>query len=417
MDLLHILPFATMLLGIALLPLLVPHLWEHPAAPAVLSAACVLPAVLDSAIAGHLASLAHGLAEYVAFIALIAALYVVAGGIYISGNPRGTPRVNTAMLTIGALAASLIGTTGASMLLIRPLLSANRERRHKVHIVVFFILIVSNTGGLLTPLGDPPLYLGYLNGVPFFFTLRLFPAWLLAQAILLTLFVLWDRRMYARESAADLRLDMRQETALTVRGTANLWLALAIILVSALGTPSPWREMLFAAIIAASLSITPAAVRAANSFSYGPLREVALLFVGIFITMVPAIEALSNFAPHLPVDTTTGLFLMSGALSSVLDNAPTYLVFASLASQRAGFGSHLGELAMHAPHLLAAISIGSVFMGANTYIGNGPNLLVKAVAEGAGAARVAMPSFLAYAAMATAILTPVYALVILLILA
>jgi Na+/H+ antiporter NhaD/arsenite permease-like protein len=412
MDLLHILPFVLMLLGIALLPVLVPHLWEHPAAPAVLSAACAVPAILDASLGGHLAEIGHGLEEYIAFIALIAALYVVAGGVYISGNPRGTPQVNATMLGAGAVAASLIGTTGASMLLIRPLLSANRERKHKVHIVVFFILMVSNTGGLLTPLGDPPLYLGYLNGVPFFFTLRLFPAWLLAQAVLLALFVLWDRSMYARESASDLRLDARQETGLTVQGASNLWLALAIIVVSAVGTPSPWREALFAIIIASSLAITPAGVREANTFSYGPLREVALLFVGIFITMVPAIEALADVAPHLPVDTTTGLFLMSGALSSVLDNAPTYLIFASLASQRAGLGTHLGELAMHAPQLLAAVSIGAVFMGANTYIGNGPNLLVKAVAEGAGEARVAMPSFFAYAGLATAILTPVYLLVI-----
>jgi Na+/H+ antiporter NhaD/arsenite permease-like protein len=187
-------------------------------------------------------------------------------------------------------------------------------------------------------------------------------------------------------------------------------------LVSAAGTPTPWRELLFAVIIGVSLQVTPRRVRTANSFHYGPLREVALLFLGIFITMVPAIEALAHVAPHLPVDTTTGLFLLTGGLSSVLDNAPTYLIFASLAAERAGLGGDLAALAAEAPHLLAAVSIGAVFMGANTYIGNGPNLLVKAVAESAGAARVQMPNFLAYAAMATAILTPVYLLVIWLIL-
>ena len=416
MDFLHVLPFAAMLLGIALLPLLIPHLWEHPAAPAVLSAACAVPAVLDAALAGKLVEIGHGLEEYTAFIALIAALYVVAGGIHISGNPRGTPRVNATILAIGAVAASLIGTTGASMLLIRPLLSANQERKHKVHIVVFFILMVSNTGGLLTPLGDPPLYLGYLNGVPFFFTLRLWPAWAIAQTMLLLMFLVWDRRMILREGGADLLRDQVEQRDLRIDGAMNFLLALAIILVSAAGTPSPWRELLFAAIIGVSLVITPKRVREANTFHYGPLREVALLFVGIFITMVPAIEALRDIAPHLPVDTTAGLFLMSGALSSVLDNAPTYLIFAALASERAGFGTHLGELAAHAPDLLAAVSIGAVFMGANTYIGNGPNLLVKAVAEGAGKGRVAMPNFLAYAAMATAILTPVYVAVILFVL-
>ncbi|MDX2167377.1 MAG: sodium:proton antiporter [Deltaproteobacteria bacterium] len=416
MDFLHVLPFAAMLLGIALLPLVIPHLWEHPAAPAVLSAACAIPALLMAAHEGTLAEIGHGLEEYVAFIALIAALYVVAGGIHISGNPRGTPLVNSAFLGIGAVAASLIGTTGASMLLIRPLLDANRERKFKTHIVVFFILIVSNTGGLLTPLGDPPLYLGYLNGVPFFFTLRFWDAWLLAQTFLLTAFFLWDSRVIQREAGADLLRDQIERRDLRFDGTVNILLALAIILVSAAGTPSPWRELLFAVIIGVSLQITPKRVREANAFHYGPLREVALLFVGIFITMVPAIEALSHVAPHLPVDTTTGLFLMSGALSSVLDNAPTYLIFASLAADRAGLVGNLGELAAHAPHLLAAVSIGAVFMGANTYIGNGPNLLVKAVAEGAGAARVKMPNFLAYAAMATTILTPVYVLVIWLIL-
>ena len=309
MDFLHVLPFAAMLLGIALLPLLIPHLWEHPAAPAVLSAACAVPAVLDAALAGKLVEIGHGLEEYTAFIALIAALYVVAGGIHISGNPRGTPRVNATMLAIGAVAASLIGTTGASMLLIRPLLSANQERKHKVHIVVFFILMVSNTGGLLTPLGDPPLYLGYLNGVPFFFTLRLFPAWLLAQAFLLTTFVLWDRRMYARESPAALALDAAHETGLRVAGQANLLVALGIILASATGVPHPWLELLFAGLIAASLWVTPASVREANTFHYGPLREVAILFLGIFITMVPAIEALRHIAPSLPVNTTSGSWL------------------------------------------------------------------------------------------------------------
>lgn len=416
MDLLHVLPFAAMLLGIALLPILVPHLWEHPLAPGVLTAACVVPAIGDALLTGHLAEIADGLGEYVAFIALIAALYVTAGGIHISGNPRGTPLVNAAFLGIGAVAASLIGTTGASMLLIRPLLDANRERELKTHIVVFFILIVSNAGGLLTPLGDPPLYLGFLNGVPFFFTLTLWPAWVLAIALLLAAFVLYDRRMHARESPAALALDDAHATGIRIAGTANLLVALGIIATSAGGVAHPWRELLFAALIGVSLAVTPKAVRDANTFHYGPLREVAILFLGIFITMVPAIEALRDIAPSLPVNTTGGLFFMSGALSSVLDNAPTYLIFATLAAERAGFGTDLGALAAHAPELLAAVSIGSVFMGANTYIGNGPNLLVKAVAESAGEAKVAMPNFLAYAAVAIAILTPVYLAVVLFVL-
>jgi Na+/H+ antiporter NhaD/arsenite permease-like protein len=197
MDLLHALPFVAMLLGIALLPIVVPHFWEHPTGPIILVVACTIPAIVDAAVAGQMNEILDGLGEYVAFIALIAALYVTAGGIYISGNPRGTPLVNTAFLGVGAVAASLIGTTGASMLLIRPLLEANCERKLKTHIVVFFILIVSNCGGLLTPLGDPPLYLGYLNGVPFSFPMTLWPAWLLAVTMLLVAFVVWDYRMRA----------------------------------------------------------------------------------------------------------------------------------------------------------------------------------------------------------------------------
>jgi len=298
------------------------------------------------------------------------------------------------------------------MLLIRPVLDANRERKLKTHIVVFFILIVSNCGGLLTPLGDPPLYLGYLNGVPFSFPMTLWPAWLLAVTMLLVAFVVWDYRMHAQEAPAALARDERSATGLSISGKGNILVAVGIIITSAGGIPHPWREVLFAALIGTSLAITPARVREANSFHYGPIKEVAILFLGIFITMVPAIEALRHIAPRLPVDSPAGLFFMSGALSSVLDNAPTYLIFASLAAERAGFSGDLGALCAHAPRLLAAVSVGSVFMGANTYIGNGPNLLVKAVAESAGKARVAMPNFIAYAGMAIAILSPVYLAVV-----
>lgn len=408
MDWLPGLPFAAMLLGIAFLPLLVPRLWEHPMGPIVLVLVCASPVIALAPGPHERQLLLHGIEDYVAFMALISALYVTAGGIHISGNPRGTPAVNVAFLGVGAVAASLIGTTGASMLLIRPLLDANTERRIKTHIVIFFILIVSNSGGLLTPLGDPPLYLGYLKGVPFHFPLTLWPAWLLAVGFLLTAFWLWDRRGYAREEPEDLALDEAHATAVKVDGKINLLVAAGIIACSAAGLPSPWREVAYAMLIGLSLLLTPKAVRDANTFHYGPLKEVAILFLGIFITMVPALHALEQIAHRLPVSTPVSLFLMSGALSSVLDNAPTYLLFASLAAARAGYGTDLGALAIHAPVLLSAVSIGAVFMGANTYIGNGPNLLVKAVAEGAGEARVQMPNFLSYAGLAIVILSPVY---------
>lgn len=404
-------PFVGMLLGIALLPLLVPHIWEHPAAPVALVAICSIPVIVLAPTAHERELLLHGIEEYIAFMALISALYITAGGIHISGNPRGTPWVNVSFLGIGAVAASLIGTTGASMLLIRPLLDANQERRIKTHIVIFFILIVSNAGGLLTPLGDPPLYLGYLHGVPFTFPLTLWPAWLIAIGFLLAAFAVWDQRCYGRERPEDLALDAIQETALRMDGKVNLFIAGGIIICSAAGTPSPWRELVFAGLIGLSLVLTSRDVRDANTFHYGPLREVAILFLGIFITMVPALHTLEKVAPHLPVDNALSLFFMSGALSSVLDNAPTYLLFASLAAAHAGHGADLHALSLNAPVLLAAISVGSVFMGANTYIGNGPNLLVKAVAEGAGVSRVQMPNFLAYAGLAILILGPVYLVV------
>jgi Na+/H+ antiporter NhaD/arsenite permease-like protein len=408
MDLLHILPFAAMLLGIALIPLVAPHQWERPTGPALLTAVCAAPAILIVALSGMQAEMVHAIGEYLAFIILITALYVTAGGLYLAGNLPGTPLINAAFLGVGAVAASLIGTTGASMLLIRPLLHTNRERKHKTHIVVFFILIVSNTGGLLTPLGDPPLYLGYLQGVPFFFTLRLWPAWLLAQIVLLAMFLYWDRRAYGREAPEDIARDIRHHAPLHLYGRVNLLIALGIVVTAAAGVPSPWREALFLLLIALSLAKTPRHAHEANGFNHGPLLEVAVLFLGIFITMVPALEALRAAAPSLPVDTTTGLFLLTGVLSSVLDNAPTYLIFANLAAERIGCNGDLAALAARAPELLAAVSIGAVFMGANTYIGNGPNFLVKAIAERAGSARVAMPSFLAYAVVATMILLPVY---------
>ena len=416
MGLVHAVPFVAMLLGIALLPIFLPHYWERPVAPAVLSVVCALPAILDAAHAGNLHSIIEGIDEYISFMVLIAALYVTAGSIHISGQPRGTPLVNTAFLAIGAVAASLIGTTGAAMLLIRPLLEANRERRLKTHIVIFFILIVANCGGLLTPLGDPPLYLGYLNGVPFTFPLSLWRAWLLAVGALLIAFLLWDRRQYARETLEMRALEELEATRIHLDGKINLLVALGIIAVSAGGVPPPWREALLVALIGVSLAVTPASVRRRNGFQFGPLREVATLFAGIFVTMMPAIETLKEIAPRLPVDSPVGLFFLSGTLSSVLDNAPTYLIFASLAASRAGLGTDLGALAAHAPELLAAVSIGAVFMGANTYIGNGPNLLVKAVAESSGEARVEMPNFLAYAALAMLILAPIYAAVSLLLL-
>jgi Na+/H+ antiporter NhaD/arsenite permease-like protein len=299
--------------------------------------------------------------------------------------------------------ASLLGTTGASMLLIRLLLRTNSERRHTRHIPFFFILLVSNAGGLLTPLGDPPLFLGFLRGVPFAWTLRLFPIWLLAVGYLLVLFYWIDRRAYAREAAADLAKDAQQFEPLQIYGRLNLlWLAVIVLSVF---FPSPIREAAMVGSAAASLLIGGRTGRNLNAFSFSPIAEVAILFAGIFITMSPALLLLEQKGPALGLSAPWHFFLVSGALSSVLDNAPTYLTFLTAAqSTSTSLGLAIDVVSVPAS-LLAAVSAGSVLMGANTYIGNGPNFMVKSIAEASG---YRMPSFGRYAMMAILILSPVY---------
>jgi Na+/H+ antiporter NhaD/arsenite permease-like protein len=333
---------------------------------------------------------------------LLGSLFVVCGGVYLDGDLQATPPVNAAFLAAGALAASFIGTTGASMLMIRPLLETNKERRHVVHTVVFFIFLVSNVGGCLTPLGDPPLFLGYLAGVPFPWTLRLLPAWLFTTALLLAIYIVWDRRAYSREPAEAIREDARV-TPLRVVGKENLALLGGIVLAAAL-LDAPWRELAMIALSVASLLRTPSSVRQANHFSFGPILEVAALFAGIFATMLPALDVLRAHGSVLGVHAPWQFFWATGALSSFLDNAPTYLTFLALAQ-----GQGLPAEVVGVPHeVLVAISLGAVFMGANSYIGNGPNFLVRAIAEHRG---VRMPSFGGYLIYSGLVLLPVFMLV------
>jgi Na+/H+ antiporter NhaD/arsenite permease-like protein len=400
-----VLPFVAMLLAIALFPLRLPHWWESNRTKLAVSAALGTP-VLVLYLARQPGALVHMATDYVSFIVLLAGLYVIAGGVLLTGDLEATPLVNTAFLATGSLLASLVGTTGASMLLIRPLLQTNRERARVTHTVVFFIFLVSNIGGMLTPLGDPPLFLGYLQGVPFAWTLRLWPPWLTMTASLLLLYYVWDTRHHARETRAALRRDRTQIEPLRIRGALNgLWLAGVVAAVAFLHAPG--REVAIAALAAISWWRTPAAIRRANQFTAAPMVEVAVLFLGIFLTMIPALELLHVRGGELGVREPWQFFWTAGALSSFLDNAPTYLTFLALA-QSLGLPAEV----VGVPHvILAAISVGAVAMGANTYIGNAPNFMVKAIAEAAG---VRMPSFFGYMAYSGAVLLPLFAIVTLL---
>jgi Na+/H+ antiporter NhaD/arsenite permease-like protein len=395
-------PFVLLLLAMALLPLSTPHFWESNLRKLGVAAVLGLPvAVLY--LGRHKEALVHAGSDYVSFIVLLASLFVVSGGILVTGDIEARPAVNTAFLAAGAVLASVIGTTGASMLLIRPLLATNRERRRRAHTVVFFIFVVSNVGGCLTPLGDPPLFLGYLRGVPFTWTFRLLPHWGLATALLLAIYYLWDLYEHGRETAQAVALDRTAIEPLRVRGAFNFPLLL-LICGAVAGLRSPWREIAMLALAAFSFLRTPREVREKNGFTFAPIAEVAALFAGIFLTMQPALDILRARGAALGIATPMEFFWTAGLLSSFLDNAPTYVTFLTIA-QSLG----LRDEVVGVTHgVLAAISVGAVFMGANTYIGNGPNLMVRAIAESDG---VPMPSFFGYMLYSLAVLIPCFVLI------
>jgi Na+/H+ antiporter NhaD/arsenite permease-like protein len=396
------LPFVAMLLAIAILPLAAPHWWEPNRNKLIVSAGLGLP-VLVLYLGRQPTALVHMAGDYVSFVVLLGGLYAIAGGILLRGDLEATPAVNGTFLGAGALLASLIGTTGATMLLIRPLLQTNRERRHATHTVVFFIFLVGNVGGMLTPLGDPPLFLGYLAGVPFTWPLRLWPPWLTMVAGLLGVYLAWDWLLHRREAPAALRRDRARIEPLRVDGGLNALGLLGVVAAVAL-LSAPGREIAIVALAALSLRRTPATIRRANQFTAGPMVEVAVLFLGIFLTMIPALELLHQRGGEMGVRTPAQFFWATGVLSSFLDNAPTYLAFLALA-QGLGLPAEVAGV----PHaILAGISVGAVAMGANTYIGNAPNFMVKAIAEARG---VRMPTFVGYMVYSGAVLLPLFALV------
>jgi Na+/H+ antiporter NhaD/arsenite permease-like protein len=392
-------PFALLLLAIAVLPLLAPHFWEHNRNKGVVAAALALPVAIWAWRTQQHTLLETG-HEYVSFMLLLGSLFVVAGGLFLDGDLRATPKVNVAFLALGAVLANFVGTTGASMLLIRPLLRTNGQRRHVVHTVIFFIFIVCNIGGCLTPLGDPPLFVGFLRGVPFTWTLRLWPEWLAMNAALLAIYYAWDTRVIRRESPESLKADVVSLVPLSLSGKVNLLLLAGIVLTVATAPPG-WREAGMAGIGLASLALTPRGVRERNAFAWGPIIEVAVLFAGIFVTMIPALEYLRQHGPELGVRSPLQFFWVTGSLSSFLDNTPTYLTMLALAQSL-----DMPREVVGVSHVvLTGISLGAVFMGANTYIGNGPNFMVKAIADSSG---VKMPSFFGYMAYSLAILVPLF---------
>ena len=397
-----VLPFAGFLLAIALFPLLAPSFWARHFGK--VSAAFGVPVAAWFLLAAP-RELLHTALEYVSFIVLLGSLFTISGGILLRGTIRGTPGVNCAFLGVGAVLSNLLGTTGASMLLIRPLIRANSWRKKSAHVYVFFIFIVANIGGALTPIGDPPLFLGYLKGIPFFWTVRnLWHYWLAAAGIVIGIFYVLDRLALRSEGergdAAE--TGSGEKTPLSMAGGWNFLLLGAVI--GAVFLPTPVRETAMVAAAVLSAWKTPAQIHEENEFTYHPIEEVAILFAGIFATMIPALLILKARGGELGVTQPWQFFWATGTLSSFLDNAPTYLTFLSLAQ---GLGGHADVVGVSAP-ILRAISAGAVFMGANTYIGNAPNFMVKAIAEGAG---VRMPSFFGYMAYSVTILLPVFALI------
>ncbi len=434
MSLWWALPFAGILICIATGPVLYPHLWEHHYGKfaAVWAAAVIIPMAVIFGWLPAAEVVAHTmLLEYVSFIILLFALFTIAGGILVTGNIHGTPAVNAGLLLIGALMASVVGTTGASMIMIRPIIRANDNRPFNAHVIVFFIFLVSNIGGSLTPLGDPPLFVGFLRGVDFFWTTQnLVWEMLFVGGIVLAVFVVLDVWFHRREDGLPKIKDPTPDSSVAVRGLVNVPLlagVIAAILMSAAWKPGVaftvlnvpveaqnlLRDVIILALAGLSLVVTRREFREANGFSWGPIKEVAKLFAAIFVCIIPVIAILragmdGALAPLVALVTgpdgqpnELAYFWTTGILSSFLDNAPTYLVFFELA------GGNPQTLMTSLGLTLTAISAGAVFMGANTYIGNAPNFMVYAIAREQG---VAMPSFFGYMLWSGAVLIPVFLL-------
>ncbi|MFA6871302.1 MAG: sodium:proton antiporter [Bacteroidaceae bacterium] len=419
-------PFIGMLLFIAIGPLLFDRWWEDNRNKLIVSVGLSIPTVIYLHMKGNLMiHLEHQiLYDYFPFIILLAALFIVTGGIHLSGNIEAKPRVNTAFLAVGYLLASIMGTTGAAMLLIRPLITTNSERKFKAHTILFFIAVVANCGGLLTPLGDPPLFLLYLRGAPFTWFLSLFPQWLFVGVLLLLIYYFVDVHYYKKESCSAILKDSTETTRIRFGGRINLIYLVGVVLSVAFinegfipsmkehGAPmyiTFLREIALLSLAVASLITTSKKVRRLNSFTWDPILEVAFLFLGIFVTMTPALLFLEERATLMGLDKSWEFFYGTGSLSAFLDNAPTAVAFHQIGASLVGLMPGVKLVGGVAEPFLSAIAVGSVLFGSMTYIGNGPNFMVKTIAE---AHKIPMPSFFAYIfKFSFVVLLPIYVLV------
>ena len=425
-----LIPFIFMLLGIATAPLMFPHWWEKDINKIIYSLFLAVPTIVYLVISGYSHEVIHQmLYDYVPFVILVGTLFVITGGIHIRLNLNPTPFANTLMLFIGFLLASLMGTTGAALLLVRPLLRMNEHRAHKAHLMLFLIALVANCGGLLTPLGDPPLFMLFLRGVPFEWFMGLYPAWMLVGAIILLLYYFSDRYFYKIEGASEERPVEGHDGALVrCKGVTNFFFLIGVVLTVAyvnkgyipvMGEEDApvyiklLREIVLVVLAAASWYSTAKNVRVSNFYSWAPLNEVLILFFGVFATMTPALLFLQAHACEIGISSPAGFYYVTGLLSSFLDNTPTAVAFHTLAL---GFSSGCSDLVGGVQECyLVAICIGAVFFGSMTYIGNGPNFMVKSIAEQNG---VKMPGFFGYIMrFAIPVLLPLYIIVQLLFIA
>ena len=424
-PLIALLPFVLMLGSIAVFPLFWNHFWEKNRNKLIIAIILSVPVVIYLLLNGLSDKLIETIVfDYIPFIILLGALFTITGGIYLSGDIEAKPWINTLFLTVGAILASFVGTTGAAMLLIRPVIQTNRQRKFKVHTILFFIGIVANSGGLLTPLGDPPLFMMYLRGAPFEWFFNLLPEWLFVNVLLLIVYFIVDKYNYKKEDLSSIQLDKSNIRPLKLEGKRNfIFLLLVILAVAFLNEEylaiihsNHYFKFIREAIIilAAYLSIlvTPKLLRVSNNFTWNPIQEVAYLFLGIFITMVPCLLYLEANAKFLGLTTTSQFYYYTGLLSSFLDNTPTAVTFHSLAS---GLGISAGSIVAGIPEeILKAICVGAVYFGSMTYIGNGPNFMVKTVAE---ENNIKMPDFFSYILkFSLVVLLPIFIIVQLIVL-
>ncbi len=419
-PILSMLPFVLMLLSIAIFPLFWNHFWEKNKNKLMVAIIFSIPAVIYLLMSGFSERLIETmLFDYIPFLVLLGALFTVTGGIFLTGDIEAKPKINTLFLAIGAVLASFMGTTGAAMLLIRPIIQTNKERKFKVHTILFFIGIVANCGGLLTPLGDPPLFMMYLRGAHFTWFLHLLPEWFFTNAILIIIYFLVDTYYYKKEPVAAIVRDEANIRPIKIEGKRNFIFLIGVVLAVAFINEQYLsfininhyfkftREAVIVFMAFLSMQFTPKLLRTSNNFTWGPIEEVAYLFLGIFITMVPALLYLEVNAKHLGVQTINQFYYYTGLLSSFLDNTPTAVTFHSLAL---GLGNTTGPLVAGIPEpLLKGICTAAVFFGSMTYIGNGPNFMVKAVAE---ENNIKMPDFFSYMfKFSLIVLLPIFILV------